>query len=72
MPVYRRLIAMTAVDGQCAKEDSKIDEIIPNELEVGQPTDLDAINSSSIGPGKVDARTTINDQLRYGQRASKK
>ena len=46
-PVYRRLVAMTAVDNQCVKEDSKIDEMIPNELEVGQLTDLDAINSSS-------------------------
>ena len=46
-PVYRRLVTMKAVDNQCVKEDSKIDEIIPNELEVGQLTDLDAINSSS-------------------------
>ena len=46
-PVYRRLVAMKAVDDQCVKEDNKIDDLIPNGQEVGQPTVLDAINLTS-------------------------
>ena len=42
-PVYRRLVAMKAVDDQSAIKDSKIDDIIPNGLKVAQPTVLDAI-----------------------------
>ena len=46
-PVYRRLVAMKAVDDQCVKEDNKIDDLIPNGQEVGQPTVLDAIKLTS-------------------------
>ena len=46
-PVYRRLVAMSAVDAQSVIKDSKIDDIIPNGLEVAQPTVLDAINLTS-------------------------